>query len=562
MDGCNQFFQSQHDFRTHLWRDHSDMISGKRLDNLVQSCERCVAMETETECVLCQQKVSSLTQLRRHLGKHHEELSLFALPSHTKDDNDESDNPDNDDSQSSPESSNQQISTSFLPDVDNQLYSKPKKQDGRNFDLSSLSDEADTLQCDVDDCPEEFTGSSRKESLALHMFVKHKRPVAEDMTAKIARLSLAHRTNTNDSILDPSATKPGTKDSPDEPTVKTRALYGAVSFTLLTTNNPVSNFGKVELLEDGICYTPNDESQIKISFIEVTSCSTNINIDTLAFSGDLYGIEGADSKPDLDNVTIRLYFSEHDDFLAASQHWRKWYEHHRGETTHAAFTDEKVAVEHSAPESSLAMHNDSDKFSEKLTVDLEESKHNELDTNHKDYLDAVTLSQQCNSYHVKASVSDPRYSFHTVVLYVHKSAIFIALDSYTNPQWKVSYNSIQELGMGKIQTTNGKAEVHTIGEVTLIADEEKPTPARAAQLVFTTDSVEEADLLWRDMQTQYREFIANHEVVDVSSEQQVHTPTQTQREHGLPHPMSLPFAPTSTNPPPDVEWRWTLGPDR
>ncbi|KAF2658684.1 hypothetical protein K491DRAFT_652646, partial [Lophiostoma macrostomum CBS 122681] len=36
--------------------------------------------DTKAECPLCLQASPSLAQLRRHLGKHHEELSLFALP--------------------------------------------------------------------------------------------------------------------------------------------------------------------------------------------------------------------------------------------------------------------------------------------------------------------------------------------------------------------------------------------------------------------------------------------------------------------------------------------------
>jgi hypothetical protein len=48
-------------------------------------------MNTEANCELCGMNLSTLTQLRRHLGKHHEELSLFALPSHMKEDDNEHD---------------------------------------------------------------------------------------------------------------------------------------------------------------------------------------------------------------------------------------------------------------------------------------------------------------------------------------------------------------------------------------------------------------------------------------------------------------------------------------
>jgi hypothetical protein len=46
-------------------------------------------MSAEADCELCGAKLPTLTQLRRHLGKHHEELSLFALPSHIKEEDDE-----------------------------------------------------------------------------------------------------------------------------------------------------------------------------------------------------------------------------------------------------------------------------------------------------------------------------------------------------------------------------------------------------------------------------------------------------------------------------------------
>ncbi|KAF2740111.1 hypothetical protein EJ04DRAFT_482822, partial [Polyplosphaeria fusca] len=57
-------------------------------------------MEVNDDCVLCLQTLPSLVQLRRHMGKHHEELALFALPSHMKDDQDvvESEIGDHDDS--------------------------------------------------------------------------------------------------------------------------------------------------------------------------------------------------------------------------------------------------------------------------------------------------------------------------------------------------------------------------------------------------------------------------------------------------------------------------------
>lgn len=91
IDGCNRPFQSYTGIREHLQDAHPDWSGNNRLDDLVRTCERQTSMDTEVECALCQQKLASLTQLRRHLGRHHEELALFSLPSYMKDDRDETD---------------------------------------------------------------------------------------------------------------------------------------------------------------------------------------------------------------------------------------------------------------------------------------------------------------------------------------------------------------------------------------------------------------------------------------------------------------------------------------
>lgn len=71
-------------------------------------------MDAKAQCPLCQLEMSSLTQLLRHLGKHHEELSLFALPSRMKvDDESEADDVgDDDDSQPSVAGNEQSVGMS------------------------------------------------------------------------------------------------------------------------------------------------------------------------------------------------------------------------------------------------------------------------------------------------------------------------------------------------------------------------------------------------------------------------------------------------------------------
>ncbi|KAF2786341.1 hypothetical protein K505DRAFT_221217, partial [Melanomma pulvis-pyrius CBS 109.77] len=91
ISGCNLPFHSHSDFQRHLQLVHADCSSEERLSDIMRSCERNINMDAEAQCVLCQQHLPSLTQLRHHLGKHYEELALFALPSYMNDDQDESD---------------------------------------------------------------------------------------------------------------------------------------------------------------------------------------------------------------------------------------------------------------------------------------------------------------------------------------------------------------------------------------------------------------------------------------------------------------------------------------
>jgi hypothetical protein len=123
-------------------------------------------MDTQADCPLCRLKMSSLTHLRRHLGKHHEELSLFALPSHMKDDaDDDADDSDGDDDVRS------------LSSVAN----------------SALSASSALVVCD--ECGLEFDGKhngEKRDALEQHVQTVHQRnfdlePVFDDYDPRISR---------------------------------------------------------------------------------------------------------------------------------------------------------------------------------------------------------------------------------------------------------------------------------------------------------------------------------------------------------------------------------------
>src|SRR5690242_4929825 len=102
------------------------------------ACQARAPTQCATQCTLCMQPFSSLIALRRHLGKHHEELSLFAVPSHVFGDPRESANGSQDGEGSQP------------------------SKDGTNSDIAVIGIEV------CPDCDHIFKGSLDQRRLDLH----------------------------------------------------------------------------------------------------------------------------------------------------------------------------------------------------------------------------------------------------------------------------------------------------------------------------------------------------------------------------------------------------------
>ncbi|KAH6625408.1 hypothetical protein C7974DRAFT_200963 [Boeremia exigua] len=89
LEDCNKKLDSADSLQEHLKLEHPDLASATRVADLVKTCYRPAQDQKEAECILCQFVCPSLLVLRRHLGEHQEELSLFALPSYANEDNHE-----------------------------------------------------------------------------------------------------------------------------------------------------------------------------------------------------------------------------------------------------------------------------------------------------------------------------------------------------------------------------------------------------------------------------------------------------------------------------------------
>ncbi|KAF5546497.1 zinc finger transcription factor ace1 [Fusarium mexicanum] len=78
--GCNESCVSSQDMKQHLTQKHLGMTELTHLESLLTMCERPRSENEPTGCPLCNERQSSFKQYQRHVGRHQEDLALFALP--------------------------------------------------------------------------------------------------------------------------------------------------------------------------------------------------------------------------------------------------------------------------------------------------------------------------------------------------------------------------------------------------------------------------------------------------------------------------------------------------
>lgn len=71
---------SADELETHLVETHSQSMHVGEIKKLVQMGGRKVAEVSETTCPLCQEMMPSAECYMSHVGRHQEDLALFALP--------------------------------------------------------------------------------------------------------------------------------------------------------------------------------------------------------------------------------------------------------------------------------------------------------------------------------------------------------------------------------------------------------------------------------------------------------------------------------------------------
>ena len=77
---CDATFTSSFDCKKHIISEHPDMASLSHMDNLVGLGVQRIDSSSGLSCPLCPEKFGSIKQYQRHVGRHQEQLALFALP--------------------------------------------------------------------------------------------------------------------------------------------------------------------------------------------------------------------------------------------------------------------------------------------------------------------------------------------------------------------------------------------------------------------------------------------------------------------------------------------------
>ncbi|KAI0147030.1 hypothetical protein GGR57DRAFT_282123 [Xylariaceae sp. FL1272] len=77
---CTKTFNSPAELQNHFAESHPAAVPPDEISGVLDSSERKRAQATRTECPLCMEKLESLKQYQKHVGRHQVDLALFALP--------------------------------------------------------------------------------------------------------------------------------------------------------------------------------------------------------------------------------------------------------------------------------------------------------------------------------------------------------------------------------------------------------------------------------------------------------------------------------------------------
>ncbi|KAL7936009.1 hypothetical protein V8C35DRAFT_296599 [Trichoderma chlorosporum] len=102
---CGQSFQSRSKCAEHIHKCHPDTIPENQFEAVVSLSARSIQVENGILCPICQERLESVKKYQRHVGRHQEQLAIFALPStESLDDKEDLDDDESNSSRSDPAS--------------------------------------------------------------------------------------------------------------------------------------------------------------------------------------------------------------------------------------------------------------------------------------------------------------------------------------------------------------------------------------------------------------------------------------------------------------------------
>ncbi|OBS22578.1 hypothetical protein FPOA_08914 [Fusarium poae] len=83
---CGKTFSVRSKCQSHVRKAHPDAFSSSQLDAMIDLSAKPTREDESVSCPMCKETLSSVKDYQRHVGRHQEQLALFALPSLQTDD--------------------------------------------------------------------------------------------------------------------------------------------------------------------------------------------------------------------------------------------------------------------------------------------------------------------------------------------------------------------------------------------------------------------------------------------------------------------------------------------
>lgn len=97
---CSETFKSRSKCIEHVHRSHRAATPAHQLEAVINLSSRPIRLKDGMPCPICQERLESVKMYQHHVGRHQEQLAIFALPTTQCQDNEEDDEEDVDDDES------------------------------------------------------------------------------------------------------------------------------------------------------------------------------------------------------------------------------------------------------------------------------------------------------------------------------------------------------------------------------------------------------------------------------------------------------------------------------